>query len=173
MGFLTLAPLALALTFQPTESPSSSELARQLTTVLSSRGLDAIAAADPSEAGRFVAALFVPGSQLLVVAAQSSSPSSELARLTSRQYRDVYLDLQGGPSSDRRVFYQDMNADGLCSAPDQIPDLVYQNDPKPLIIDGRSKGHGIPEKDYETQRMNVEQEYRRLLKVLLAQLNSA
>ena len=169
-----LVPLALALTLQQAESPGSSEqLAKQLATVLSSRGLDAIAAEDPVEAGWFVAALFIPGSQLLVVDAQASSPSSELSRLTSGEYRDVYLDLQSGPSPSSRVFYQDMNADGLCSAPDQIPDLVYQRDPKPLIIDGRSKGHTIPEKDYEAERINAEQQYRRLLQILLKQLNGA
>ena len=50
------------------QAPASADLAKQLIGVLSSRGLDAIAARDPEKPDRAIAALAFPGSQLLVVA---------------------------------------------------------------------------------------------------------
>ena len=71
----------------------SAAIATQLAKALSEQGLDAIAAQDPDEPDRFIAALFFADSQLLVVSARYASPSLLKARLAQKQYRDVYLDL--------------------------------------------------------------------------------
>jgi hypothetical protein len=148
----------------------STALARELAKTLSSRQLDAIAAQDPDDAERFVAALFAPG-QLLVVSKRHAVPAAIQARLTQRQYRDVYLDLQASPATDGSWFLQDMQADGLCAGRDQIADILYAGDDAAAVFDGNWKTHGASEKEYEQQLAAADQRYARLLEVLLRQLH--
>ena len=78
----------------PLDRPShSAAIATQLAKALSEQGLSAIAAQDPDEPDRFIAALFFAKSQLLVVSERYALPSLLTARLAQKQYRDVYLDL--------------------------------------------------------------------------------
>src|SRR5687767_5589915 len=81
----------------PGPASRSAPLAKQLTAALAEQRLDAIAAQHPDEPDRFVAALFFPNAQLLVISARHASPALLQARLTHKQYRDVYLDLQAAP----------------------------------------------------------------------------
>ena len=148
----------------------STALARELAKTLSSQQLDAIAAQDPEDPGRFVAALFAPG-QLLVVSKRHVSPAAIQARLTQRQYRDVYLDLQASPATDGSWFLQDMQADGLCAGPDQIADILYTGADTSAVFDGNWKTHGASEKEYEHQLTAADQSYTRLLEILLRQLH--
>ena len=73
----------------------SATIATALAKALSEHKLDAVAAQDPDEPDRFIAALLFTDSQLLVVSARHASPSLLKARLAHKQYRDVYLDLSG------------------------------------------------------------------------------
>ncbi|HEY3380514.1 MAG TPA: hypothetical protein VGK32_02035, partial [Vicinamibacterales bacterium] len=52
----------------------SAPLAKELAQLLDTAKLDAVAAKDPSTADGFVAALYFPGSQLLVVSARYAVP---------------------------------------------------------------------------------------------------
>ena len=103
----------------------SATIATQLAKALSEQRLDAIAAQDPDEPDRFIAALFFEDTQLLVVSARYASPSLLKARLAQKQYRDVYLDLSSASIADSSILFQDMNADGLCARRDQAADIVY------------------------------------------------
>jgi hypothetical protein len=60
---------------------------------------DAIAAADPEEPNRFVAALSYPKSQLLVVDALYPAPALLRQEIVDAKYRDVYLALQQSGTS--------------------------------------------------------------------------
>ena len=91
------------------------------------------------------------------------------ARLTQKQYRDVYLDLQAAPVPHSSVFFQDMNADGLCSSRDQTADLLYNGNEAPTIFDGDWKKHNLSEKEYEQQLTAADDRYSRLLEILLEQ----
>ena len=75
--------------------------------------LDAIAAPDPTQPDVFVAALYIPGIQLLTVSAKYPAPGALRGKLATKAYRDIYLDLNGGPASVSRVFVEDFGADGL------------------------------------------------------------
>jgi hypothetical protein len=147
----------------------SATLAKQLTAALTEQRLEAIAAQHPDEPDRFVAALFFPNTQLLVVSARYASPALLQTRLTHKQYRDVYLDLQAAPVPNSSVFFQDMKADGLCSSRDQTPDFLYNGSAVPTIFDGDWGKHKISEKDYEQQLTAADERYSRLLEILLAQ----
>ena len=160
----TLVPAA------PLDRPShSAAIATQLAKALSEQGLDAIAAQDPDEPDRFIAALFFADSQLLVVSARYPSPSLLKARLAQKQYRDVYLDLTGASIANSSTLFHDMNADGLCSRRDQAADIVYDGHNTAKIFDG-DWGKHKSDNTYEQQFLAADQQYSRLLNVLLAQL---
>src|SRR5688500_12715476 len=81
----------------PEPASRSATLAKQLTVALKDQQLEAFAAPHPDEPDRFVAALFFPNAQLLVVSARYAAPELLQARMTHKQYRDVYLDLSASP----------------------------------------------------------------------------
>ena len=121
--------LFVALAFAPAAPPADSHsapLARQLAQILGGRHLEAIAAADPAAPDRFVGALLFPNVQLLVVAGRLAPPDAIRAQLTTRQYKDVYLALTGSSAPDSRVFFQDLNADGLHAAAGEGVDVMYR-----------------------------------------------
>ena len=151
----------------------STNVAKKLTTALVEQKLDAIAAKDPDEPDRFVAALYLPDSQLLVVSARFASPLTLESRLSQHQYRDVYLDLQAAAIPRTSVFYQDMKADGLCAGRDMAADVVYDyGSTTPTIFDGDWDKHKMSQKAYEQQYVAADERYSRLLEILLTQLKA-
>ena len=56
--------------------------------------LENIAAADPSDPNAFIAALYIPGTQLLVVSAKYAAPPLLTERIKTNDYMGVYVDLQ-------------------------------------------------------------------------------
>ena len=147
----------------------SATIATKLAKALSEQRLDAIAAQDPDEPDRFIAALFFADSQLLVVSARYASRSLLEARLAQKQYRDVYLDLSGSSIAGTSILFQDMNADGLCARRDQATDVVYDGSQTAKIFDGDWDKHKS-DNTYEQQFVVADQQYSRVLSILLAQL---
>ena len=153
----------------PERTVRSAALAQQLGAALVERKLDAIAARDPEKTDRFVAALFFPDSQLLVISASYSAPSLLESKLAQKNYRDVYLDLGTIQFADTSLFFQDMKADGLCDDRNQTADILYEGRAS-TIFDGDWKKHGLSEQEYEQRLADVDQRYSRLLELLLTEL---
>jgi hypothetical protein len=153
----------------PDQVLQSDSLSHQLTAALTAQGLDAIATQDPDEPDRFVAALSIPGAQLLVVSARHVAPDMLRTRLAHQQYRDVYLDLQGSSVPESIWFLQDMSGDGLCRGREQAADILYDGQSAPAVFDGDWKAHGLTERDYRVRFERTEANYSRLLQLLLAQ----
>jgi hypothetical protein len=157
----------LLATLAPESASQSATSAKELTAMLVERNITAIAAKDPDEPDRFVAALFIPNNQLLVISARYAVPSVLESKVSNKQYRDVYLDLQGAALPGSSFFIQDMRADGLCSSRDQAADVVYDGPKTPRIFDGDWNKHGVSEQAYEQQYLKADQEYGRLLNLLV------
>jgi hypothetical protein len=155
----------------PDSALRSAKLATNLTAALANQKLEAIAAADPDDPGRFIAALLAPG-QLLIISARPASPDTIQARLIHRQYRDIYLDLQASTVADGKWFLQDMQADGLCAGRDQVADIVYEANIAATVFDGDWKSHGWSEKEYQERLGTIDQRYSQLLEVLLGALST-
>ena len=167
-GILLLVCAALGAA--PAErSVRSAVLAKQLGAALLEQQLEAIATRDPDAADRFVAALFFPDSQLLVISASYSSPSVLEQKLAQKNYRDVYLDLGTSQFANTSVFVQDMKADGLCHDRNQTADILYEGGAS-TIFDGDWKRHGGSQQDYEQRLAAVDERYSRLLELLLTEL---
>src|SRR5712692_2649865 len=93
-SLVVLAALSVAAP-APAQDSKSAALAKELAATLEAVKLDSIAAKDPSSPDTFVAALYFPGLQLLVVSAKYSVPQLLNERISRKEYREVYLDLNG------------------------------------------------------------------------------
>lgn len=155
----------------PERTVRSAALAQQLGAALLEHKLEAVAARDPEGADRFVAALFFPGSQLLVISASYASPSSLDEKLAQKNYREVYLDLGTTQFADTSLFFQDMKADGLCDDRNQTADMLYEGRAS-TVFDGDWKRHSPSEQAYEHRFAEMDDRYSRLLELLLTQLRS-
>ena len=139
--------------------------ARELVRQLNERHFDAIAASDPVAPGRFIAALYIAPSQLLVVGATHASSEAVADKIREHQYRDVYLDLQASRAAEGKWFVHDLGADGLSRAAKSTLDNVYEGGARLALVDGGSVKH---------ERFNrSDTEYARMLRVLLEALSAS
>src|SRR5215218_8143499 len=93
--FAPIAVLAAAICVSPVaaqQESKSAPLAKQLSQVLDAAKMDIIAAADP-ETGGFVAALYIPGTQMLVISGKFGDAFVGPHRLSKKEYRELYMDL--------------------------------------------------------------------------------
>lgn len=160
-AFAVGAPVAAG----PQESKSS-PLAKQLVQLLDAAKLDSIAAADAD--GGFVAALYIPGTQLLVVSGKFTSPVGGNERIKNKQYRDLYMDLQGAALPGSRVFASDVSCDGLLfkgNGDGAADSWDFAN--KSVTFDGHKKAK-MSEQDYSKTYADADEQYARILAVLVA-----
>jgi hypothetical protein len=145
---------------------ASADAARQLVYALERMGLNSIAAVDPTTSDTFVAALYIPRSQLLVVSARHPSIEGVVHRIAMRQYREVYLDLQTSPTPKDKFFLQDAGADGLLSARPGSGDVdvLYEDGVRQTLFNGAADG--LSRAEYERKLVLADAHYARLLKLL-------
>jgi uncharacterized protein YeaO (DUF488 family) len=148
---------------------ASAAAVRDLVHVMDQYRLDAIAAADPADPGTFVAALYIPGSQLLVLSARHPSAEAVADRIAMRRFREVYLDLQGTPTPRDKFFVQDSRADGILSA---FPgsgdvDVLYEDGVRRTLFNGDIDAQHLTSAEYDARLAAADARYARLL-ILLA-----
>lgn len=150
----------------------SGALAKQLGAALQERGLDAVAARDPGASDRFVAALFYPNAQLLVISARYAAPPLLEDKLSKKQYRDVYLDLGVAAIPNSSVLVHDMSADGLCDSRDKSADILYEGNVTSMF-DADWKSHNRSEHEYMQRLSDADELYSRMLELLLTEVKRA
>lgn len=148
------------------QMPKSAALAQELVKLLEAGKLDSIAAQDASEPDRFVAALYFPGT-LLIVSGSYPVPQLLTSRLEMMEYRDVYIELNGASPPESRVFVQDVGANGLVSERDGA-DSIERGGMGNLVFnrDWRAQKIGS-EEEYEKRYAEADAAYARLLAALL------
>jgi hypothetical protein len=153
------------------QESKSATLARQLTAALDGGKLDCIAAKDPSSPDVFMAALYFSGAQLLVISGKYSVPQLLVDRLGKKEYRDVYMDLNGAAAPDTKVFIQDPGADGLRAKRDenQAFDIVEISG-KQTMFNSDWKAQKLSEQDYMKVFGDADERYAKILTALLAQV---
>ena len=151
------------------QESKSAPLAKQLAAALDAAKLDSIAAKDPDAADVFHAALYFPGLQLLVVSGKYSAPQLLTTRLTNKEYRDIYLDLNGAATA--KLFIEDPGTDGLKAKREnnQAFDQAEMSG-KRTMFDGDWKAQKISEQDYTKAFSTVDERYAQILNALIAQL---
>lgn len=146
----------------------SAPAAAALKAQLEQRGLQAIAARDPEEPGRYIAALYVPDVQLLVVSAPYVVPKEIDKKIAAGQYMDVYVELQAVRDRTGHFFVEDLKADGMRPAPEQ--DLAFDtttlNGARPVVFNGKWDAQQLTQEDYDTRFRKDDERYARMLVVL-------
>ena len=159
--------IAPALTYA--QESRSSQLATELTKLLDTLKLDAVAA--KIQGDQYVGALYFPGSQLLVVQARYIVPERMDAQLAGKNYRDVYIDLNSASIKDSKVLIADLGANGLQSTRrNNMPYDTVDAGSKSYAFDGDWDRAKMSEQEYMKAFQTNEAEYARMLEALVAEL---
>jgi hypothetical protein len=151
------------------QDSKSASLAKQLSAALDAAKLDSIAAKDPESPDAFAAALYFPGTQLLVVSGKYSVPQLLTTRLANKEYRDIYLDLNGAATA--KIFIEDPGADGLkAKRESNQPFDQTEVAGKRTMFDGDWKAQKLSEQDYMKAFSAADERYAQILAALIAQL---
>jgi hypothetical protein len=168
-----IAALSVAAVASAQESKSA-PLAKELAAAMDAGKLDSIAARDPAAPDVFVAALYFPGTQLLVVSGKYSVPQLLTDRVGKKEYRDVYLDLNGASVADSKMFIEDPGADGL--KPKREDNVAFDQceiGGKRTMFNGDWKTQKISEQDYMKAYSSADDRYAQILSALLAQVKKS
>ena len=150
------------------QDSKSAPLARQLVQALDAAKLDAMAAADPTTGG-FIAVLYIPGTQLLVVSGKFELPDIGTHRIGKKEFRELYMDLMGASLAGTRQFATDVSCDGLLfKAPGGGPGDTWERDNKTQVFEGAKKSKQSDEQ-YVKAYGEADAQYARFLELLVAQ----
>jgi len=147
------------------QDSKSAALATQLTSLLDQMKLDSVAS---QYADQVVGALYIPGTQLLVVTGKSSAHFDPM--LKQKAYRDVYIDLNGIPDTTK-VFFSDLGANGLrFKRESNQPFDSVDVGGKTISFDGDWGKAKISEQEYTKTWQSYDDRYSQLLQALIAAL---
>jgi hypothetical protein len=171
---LVLAALIPALTTAAAaadQDSKSAAAAKELADALDKAKLDSIAAADPNDKETFVAALYFPGAQLLVVSAKYSAPSLLVSKIAKKEYRDTYIDLNSASIAGSKVFIMDHAANGMIFKPngDDLGADSWEQNNKTVSFDGKWRDAKLSEDEYTKKFSDADARYAAILALLTAQ----
>lgn len=171
LGCVVGVCMALTSTASFAQESKSAPLAKQLVAALDAAKLDSIAAKDPSAPDVYIGALYISGSQLLVISGQYSVPILLDTRLSKKEYRDVYIDLNSASPINSRLFIEDLGADGLhAKVDDDVASDSFENTGKRLTLDSDWKKQKLSEEDYMKAYDTADARYAQMLTALLGQI---
>jgi hypothetical protein len=146
------------------------DLAQELANRLGGTESRALAAPVPDDPSRFVAALHIPGAQLLVISATYQAPSLLRELIARNDDRQVYLDLNAAGDRKGRFFVEDLRVDGL--RPDREPnapfDITWRDAVTRTLYNGNWKEQQLSETEYRARFARDASDYAQMLKVLLS-----
>lgn len=171
MRTLITAVFSMAAIAAAAAAPSgtSAGAGKELAAFLSAHNQSAIACRDAD--GGFVAALYYPGVQLLVVSGRPAGTDAVEAQLAAKNYQYVYAALQDRAAETGRLFVQDLGADGLADGGDSV-DVAYQEG-RQILFDGNPRSHKMSDKEYREAFSQIDERYARMLTALLAEAKRA
>jgi len=153
------------------QTSKSAALAMELAKLLDSMKVDSIAAKHPGAPDQYVGALYFPGSQLLVVTAKYQVPELLNSKLSTKAYRDVYIDLNSAAVPNTKIFISDLGIDGLkARREDNQPYDTCEVGGKNFNFDGNWKAAKLSEDEYMKGYQQAEEEYVKMLEALLNEL---
>jgi hypothetical protein len=119
-----------------------------------------------------VAALHIPGVQLLVMSARYQVPVLLRELIAKHDYRQVYLDLNAAGERSGRFFVEDLGADGLRAdrERDRPFDITWRDAVQQTLYNSNWKEQQLSEDEYRARFRKDAAEYEKLLQVLLGAL---
>lgn len=179
MKRVTFAALAILIAMIPAtpraaaqETSQSAAPAASVKALLDRLKLDAIVVRDPEAAGHYVAALYIPDSQLLVLSAPYSVPAAMDKMIAEGKFMDAYQSIQAVADHKGHFFVVDLLADGLkrVCEPDQPFDSTSIDGATPISFDGKWEPQKLTEKEYDVRFSKDDARYARMLTVLKTEL---
>jgi len=164
---------AFALVARGEEPAQSAAPAATVKALLEQLKMDAIAARDPEEPGRYIAAFYVPDSQqLLVVSAPYSVPAALDRVIAAGNYMEAYMNLQAVKDHKGHFFVVDSLADGLRNVPavDQPFDSTTIDGAVMVMFDGKWDAQKLTESGYNAMFAKDDAKYARMLTILASEL---
>jgi hypothetical protein len=153
------------------QESASAPLAKELAAALDTARMESVAAKDPANPGTYVAALYLPGIELLTISAQYPAPQLLDARLAKKEFKDIYIELNGAGQS--KEFVEDLGINGLKARPEANQGAdSFDAKGKPTRFDGDWKRQNLSEDEYMKAFSAADQRYAQMLKALLAQLKT-
>ena len=168
VAFVLLMVPVLAVGQQSAQQSKSAELAGTLVKLLDSMKLDSIAA--KVQGDQYVAALYFPGSQLLVVKARYIVPERMDEQIQKKAYRDVYIDLNSASVAGSRVLISDGGANGLHPARRENHLDTADIGGKSYSFDGQWRRIKLSEQEYVKAFQASEADYITMLGALVDEL---
>jgi hypothetical protein len=147
------------------QESKSAALATELTRLLDQAKLDSIAAKHDA-AGQYVSALYIAGSQLLVVSAKYSQP----ARIDHLLGEKIYQDLNSASERQSKVFVMDLGANGLRFKQEKNELDTADLAGKSVVFDGDWGKAKISEAEYRKTFESTDTQYMQMLQALVAAL---
>lgn len=163
MALLCLAEQSYA------QEAKSAAPAKELVQAMEAAKLDSIAVKLPTGEDQFAAALYIAGTQLLVVSARYSAPQLLEPRLAAKEYRDIYIELNGAGTPDSKVFISDLGANGLADRKTGNLSDSWEQGTKRVTFDGDWDKQKIQEADYKKSYAAADEDYARILTALVGQ----
>ena len=173
-----LSRIALAVILPITPAVASAQdsksagAAIEFVKALDSMKLDsyAVKGSSPNE---YVAALYFPGTQLLVVSAKFDSPFRADSLLQMKNYRDLYIELNSASQPQTKVFVSDLSANGLRAKKDGSLFDTADIAGKSYSFDGDWKKAKISEVDYTKTYSTTDEQYSQMIQALLGGLKKS
>ena len=173
-ALVALIAVALVPSLARAQENKSTELVKQLTQLLEQKKIEAVAAPDAQNPGSFLAALYFPGTQLILVSAKYSSPPLLTELLARKDYRAVYAELTSASVPGSKMFVNDVYANGLAIKPaGSTPPDSIESASTQATFDGAWKKAKMAEADYIKAFTDADAAYARVLQTLITQLKTA
>lgn len=145
----------------------SAPLAKELVDLLVKNNITSVAARDPIERDRFIAALFYPG-QLMVITGKYAVPVLLDEKISFDKYMDVYVELNGAAVPESKIFIEDQFANGIVATKNTPFDSWVVGE-KATLFDGDHRKAKLSRDDYRKLMADADQQYAKLLELLIAE----
>ena len=147
----------------------SAPLATELVKLLDSMKLDSVAGS--RSADEYVAAMYFPGSQLVVVNAKTNVPDRMKYLILQKSYKDLYVELNGAVDQQSKVFISDLGANGLQFKREKNqPFDTVDATGKTTAFDGDWRKAKLSEQEYTKIYVSQDEAYSQMLQALLETL---
>jgi hypothetical protein len=166
MAVLLLVP---GLVFAQAPASKSAPLASELVKLLDSMKLDAVAGS--RGVNEYVAAMYFPGSQLVVVNATTSVPDRMKYLILQKSYKDLYVELNGAVDQASKIFISDLGANGLQFKREKNPPFdTIDTAGKTTALDGDWRKAKLSEQEYTKMYVAQDEAYSQMLQALIETL---
>ena len=174
VSFLALGLCVVFVSGAAAQEPQSAGPAKELAQLLAAKKIDSIAARMPDSREEFVGALAFPG-QLMVIWAKTTAPAVLNEKLISKQYREVYIDLNSASILETRHFVTDLGPDGLRAKPQQKlgPSDSHDFGAKTLRFDGNWRASKMKEDEYMKAHAEADTAYAKAIQALIEEIKKA